>query len=196
MVANDGRSLRQRGARLLLLAWATTCAAACVPAWHPDHPHRFDVTVPPGWTVTRNARWFGNDFFTLANAQARAEITLDVVRGDRTTAALPLDLLAETRALSVGRKLGITSGETHLDQIVLDGHEAWAVTGRRRWQFVTADFSAVVARVGHHVVMLTLQAPVGHLDDAAAGWSVVLDTLRFPHDRIPADAPLFAPEDE
>ena len=169
---------------------------ACGAAWRPDAPGRFDLAVPTGWEIRRNARWLGNEVFSLANPAARATITLELVHADARSQEFPLDLLAEARALSMGRSLGIQSGRSHLHQIDLDGHEAWAVTGRRRWQFVEADYTTIVTRVGKHVAQLTLQAPVGMLDAQLPAWSVVLDSLRFPNDRVPADAALFVPEDE
>jgi hypothetical protein len=165
----------------------------CAAAWHPPGG-RLDLDVPAGWTVTRNRRWFGEDYLTLADPKAHASITLDLVRPDRGTEPLPLDLLAETRVLAEGRAFGVETARSRLDHVVLDGHEAWAITGRRRWHFVTADYSAIVARVGRRLAVLTLQAPAGHLDDVAPAWGVVLDTLRFPEDPVAADAPLFAPD--
>ncbi|MFN7147823.1 MAG: hypothetical protein ACK4YP_28895, partial [Myxococcota bacterium] len=160
----------------------------CVAAWRPDATGRFDLAVPPGWEVTKNRRWFGNDFFVLTDDAARASITIELVRDDASSRRLPLDLLAETRALSMGRSLGIESTRSRLHQIELDGHEAWAVTGTRRWKFAVADYSAVIARAGRHVAQVTLQAPHGQLDRALVGWSIVLETLTFPQDRIPDDA--------
>lgn len=168
---------------------------ACAAAWHPGAPRRFDLEIPPGWRVRRNQTWFGNDQLILDEPTLRASIAIELVRSDRRADQLPLDLLAESRALSMGRALGVESGRTHLDQIELDGREAWAVTGRRRWQFVEADFSTVVARAGGHVVTVTLTAPVGELDHALTGWALVLDTLRFPRAPIAPDAPQFDPDD-
>jgi len=167
----------------------------CIAAWRPDAPGRFDLDVPAGWVVTRNRTWIGNDVLELSNAEMRATITLELISADAASRRLPLDLLAETRALSMGRALGIESGRSHLHQIDLDGHEAWAVTGRRRWQFVEADYSTVIARAGRHVAQLTLQAPAGELDRALPAWMVVLDTLRFPLDPVRPDAPLFDPDE-
>lgn len=168
---------------------------ACVAAWRPDAPRRFDLEIPDGWHIRRNQSWFGNDQLILDQPEARASITIELVRSDPRADALPLDLLAETRALSMGRALGIESGRTRMDQIELDGREAWAVTGRRRWQFVEADYSTVVARAGRHVVVVTLMAPVGKLDGALTGWALVLGTLRFPRAPVAPDAPIFDPAD-
>ncbi len=167
----------------------------CAAAWRPDAPGRFDLDVPGGWRITRNHRWFGNDVLELADPAARATITVELVHADARSRQLPLDLLAETRALSMGRSMGIENGRSHLHQIDLDGHEAWAVTGRRRWQFVEADYSTIITRAGRHVAQITLQAPAGQLDRALPAWSTVLETFRFPQDPVPADAPLFDPEE-
>ncbi len=166
----------------------------CAAAWRPDAPGRFDLRVPDGWTITQNRRWLGTDVFTMSDPAARATISLQLVHADAGSAGLPLDLLAEARALSMGRELGVENSREEMHQIALDGHEAWAVTGRRRWKFVTADYTAVFARVGARVAALTFQAPSGELDASLLGWSVVLDTLRFPRDPVPPDAPHFEPE--
>ncbi|MDP2315026.1 MAG: hypothetical protein Q8P41_19150 [Pseudomonadota bacterium] len=163
----------------------------CVAAWRPGVPGRFDLVVPEGWTVTQNRRWLGNDVFTLADPAARATISLQLVHADEASARIPLDLLAETRALSMGRELGVENGWGAMHRIALDDHEAWAVTGQRRWKFAAADYTAVFARVGGRVAALTLQAPAGQLDASLRAWSTVLETLRFPLDRVPDDAPQF-----
>ncbi len=172
-----------------------------MPAWHPPASHaqdagRFDLAVPAGWEVSRNRRWFGNDSFRLDNSTSRSTISLQLIRSDSASRRIPLDLLAETRALSTGRSLGIESAATRMDHVALDGHEAWAVTGQRRWRLVTSDFSTVVARVGDHVAILTLEAPRDGLNAAAGAWSVVLDSLRFPEDPVSTDAPQWDPEDD
>ncbi|MDP2308130.1 MAG: hypothetical protein Q8P18_19070 [Pseudomonadota bacterium] len=163
----------------------------CVAAWRPDAPGRFDLVVPDGWTITQNRRWLGNDVFVLVEPAARATITIQLLRVDAASADVPLDLLAETRALSMGRTLGVVNSRSEMHHIALDDHEAWAVTGRRKWQFVEGDYTAVFARVGPHVAAITLQAPAGQLDTVLLGWSIVLQTLRFPRDPISPDAPQF-----
>lgn len=167
----------------------------CAAAWRPDAPGRFDLVVPPGWEVATNRRTFGTHVLGLKSDAARATITVALLPDDTPARALPLELVAESRALTSGRALGIESGRSHLHQIDLDGHEAWAVTGRRRWQFVEADYTSVYARVGRHLAEITLQAPVGELDRALPAWAIVLDSLRFPLDRVAVDAPLFEPDE-
>lgn len=166
---------------------------ACAAAWHPGAPKRFDVVVPDGWSITRNRTWLGNDTLALAQPDVRATITIELVHADARSRVVPLDLLAEARALSTGRALGVESDRTHMHQLALDGHEAWAVTGRRRWHFAAADYTAVYTRVGGHVAVISLVAPAGKLDTAAGAWTVVLETLRFPRDEVPEDAPIFDP---
>ncbi len=159
-------------------------------------PHRgsaaFDVDVPPGWTVTRNYRWFGNAFLTLAHDDAA--IGIEVIRETAGTRRAPLDLIAETRALTWGRGLGVTNTAARADHIELDGHEAWAVTGRRTWYDSTMAFSSVTTRTPRHAVMLTLMAPPSSFAQAVPAWSAVLASFRLPGDRIPDDAPLYPPE--
>jgi hypothetical protein len=167
----------------------------CAAAWRPDAPGRFDLAVPAGWEVTRNTRFLGTHVLAMANDGARATITVALVPGAAGARDVPLDLVAESRALTSGRALGIQSGRTRLHQIALDGHEAWAVTGRRRWQFVEADYTAIYARVGPHLAEITLQTPAGQLDRSLTAWATVLDSLRFPRDPVAADAPQFDPDE-
>ncbi len=180
--ARDDASVALLSLPMLLLA----CAA-----WRPDAPGRFDLVVPQGWEITHNRSIFGTDALTLVEPTARATITLQLVHADAASRVIPLDLLAETRSMAMGRTRGVENSRGPMSHIALDGHEAWAVTGRRRWQFADADYSAVYTRVGTRIAMITLQAPSGRLDDALRGWSVVLDTLRFPRDPVPPDAPEF-----
>lgn len=167
---------------------------ACAAAWRPDVAGRFDLQVPTGWSVTHNARSFGNDHLLLSHAGSRSTISIELVVADSDSRRLPLDLLAEVRAVSAGRSLGVENTRERMDQLEIDGHEAWAVTGRRRWRLITADYTMAVLRVGNRICILTLQAPSGELDAALYAWSIVLSTVRFPLDHIPADAPTFPPE--
>lgn len=168
---------------------------ACAVAWRPDAVGRFDLQVPPGWTVTHNVRSFGNDHLILSQPELRSTISIELVLADADSRRLPLDLLAEVRAISAGRSLGVENTRGRMDQLDVDGHEAWAVTGRRSWRLITADYSMVVLRVGNRIGIVTLQSPENSLDRSLVAWSIVLSTLRFPHDRIPADAPTFLPEE-
>ena len=169
---------------------------ACAAAWRPGaiDRNRFDLALPEGWTVTRNRRVIGNDTLALANPALRSTITIELVHADAASRALPLDLLAEARALSTGRSLGVASDRGAMHQIALDGHEAWAVTGRRRWHFAVADYTAVYTRVGTHVAVISLVAPADGLDRAAGAWTTVLETLHFPRDPVAPDAAIFEPE--
>ncbi|MES2645008.1 MAG: hypothetical protein V4850_36315 [Myxococcota bacterium] len=173
---------------------ALVALLGCAAAWRPGVPGRFDLVVPDGWSITENRRWLGNDVFTLADPAARATISIQLVRVDAPSADVPLDLLAEARALSMGRSLGVVNSRSDMHQIAVDGHEAWAVTGRRRWQFVEGDYTAVFAHVGRHLAAVTLQTPSGALDRSLRGWAIVLESLRFPRDPVPADAPHFEPD--
>lgn len=163
----------------------------CAAAWRPGAPGRFDLVVPEGWTITQNRRWLGNDVLVLVEPAARATITIHLVRVDAPSADVPLDLLAETRALSMGRSLGVVNSRSQMHHIAIDDHEAWAVTGRRRWQFAEADYTAVFAHVGGHVAAITLHSPTGQLDSVLRGWATVLESLRFPRDPVSPDAAQF-----
>jgi hypothetical protein len=167
---------------------------ACAAAWRPDAPGRFDLAVPTGWEITRNKRFFGNDFLTLASRDLRSTITVELVRSDPAARRLPLDLLAEVRALSMGRTLGVESTRVGLHQIDVDDHEAWAVTGSRRTTWSSADYSTIIAWVGPHLAQITLTTPAGELDRALPAWAGFLASVRFPLDPLPADRPLFDPE--
>lgn len=168
---------------------------ACAAAWRPDAPRRFDLAPPPGWEVRRNARVLGNEFLTLVAPEGDAAIHVELVRLDARSRRLPADMLAETRALDQGRALGFENALWRLDRIGLDGHEAWAATGRRRFHQSSNDYTLVVARTRSHVVMLSLTAPVGGLAAATPAWSGVLESFRLPRDPVPDDVPFWDPDD-
>lgn len=163
----------------------------CVRAWHADHPGRFDLDPPSGWSVTRNTRFFGNDFFTLRAPTAPVTVSIECIRLDARSRRLPPDLLAETRALHMGRALGVDNVGWRMDRIDVDGHEAWAMTGRRTWHAAEADFTLLAVRLRDHVAFVTLQTPVGGLGAATPAWAGLLESLRFPRDPVAPDAPLF-----
>lgn len=169
--------------------------AGCAAAWRPDAPRRFDLDLPEGWVVTRNMRVLDNDLFAARSPAGDAVVSIELIRSDRRSRRLPLDLLAETRALHRGRAFGYENTRWRTDHVVVDGREAWAVTGRRTWRFVESDYSLVVTRTGSHVALLTLDTPVGGLDPATAAWSGVLESFRLLHAPLALDAPLWAPGD-
>lgn len=165
--------------------------AGCVAAWRPDAPRRFDVALPDGWEVTRNVRVLDNDLLAARAPDGSAVVSVELIRSDRRSRELPLDLIAETRALQRGRVLGFENTRWRTDQIVIDGREAWAVTGRRAWRFVESDTTLVVTRTRTHVVLLTLDTPPGGLGEATPAWAGVLESFRLLRDRPTPDAPLW-----
>lgn len=187
------RAIRRGFANLVrarcLLAFA---GVGCAHAWPGGRPVTFDLAVPEGWTVTRNYRWFGNEFLTMSHEDAA--IGVEILRETADTRRAPLDLLSETRALTWGRGLDVVNVATHADHIDLDGHEAWAVTGHRRWHDSAMVFSTVMMRTRTHAIILSLMAPSASFQTAVPAWSGVLSTFHLPHDRIPDDAPLYPSE--
>lgn len=168
---------------------------ACA-AWRPDAPVRFDLSPPPGWTVARNTRFLGHDELTLVAPEGDASVHVELIPLDARTRRLPLDLIAELRALDRGRKLGVESSLWRMDRIALDGHDAWAATGRRAWHHKANDYTLVVSRTRTHAIVLTLQVPPGGLPRATPAWAHVLDAFRITRGRLPDDAPVFEPDPE
>ena len=177
------------------MVWAVAFLGACGAAWRPDSPRpAFDLDVPEGWVITRNHRFLWNREFALVAPDARASITLQVVRERAATREVPLDLLVETRAVQRDRVFGVETSVARVDSIVLDQREAWVATGQTRWHAAAGAYSLVALRAGPNVAFLTLLAPEGELDSALAAWSSVLDTLVFPAWPPVPDPPLFPAE--
>lgn len=176
------------------MLWMLVGQLACAPALRADGSGVVDLALPPGWSVVRNAAHMGGATVALVDAERQANVTVQLVRDTPSARAMPLDLLAETRALYMGRALGYRSSVQRLDAIELDGREAWAATGQVRWHHASGDFTLVAARAGRHVAFVTLIAPPGELDRSLTAWAIVLDTLRFPAAPSAAAAPPFTPE--
>lgn len=172
------------------LAW--TVLGGCAHAWVPGRAGTFDLDVPQGWSVTRNYRWFGNAFLTIE--QNDAAIGVQVIRETPATRRVPLDLVAEARVLTWGRTFGVENQAHRAHHIVLDGHEAWAVSGLRRWKFADMQFSTVVTRAGRHAVLLTVTAPPSRFAQVTPSFGAVLDSFRLPLHPIDPAAPLFEPD--
>jgi hypothetical protein len=160
---------------------------ACAPALRANGDGWIDVAVPPGWRVARNVAAFGGATVALVAPDGQANVTLQLVRDTPRARELPLDLLAETRAFYMGRTLGYQSSVVRLDEIEVGGRPAWAATGTVRWHQAAGDYSLVALRTDRHVAFVTLVAPPGGLNAALPGWTIVLDTLRFP--RSPGEPP-------
>lgn len=153
---------------------------ACAPALRVGGDGPIDVTVPPGWRVARNVAAFGGATVALVAPDGQANVTLQLVRDTPRARAMPLDLLAETRAFYMGRTVGYESSVVRLDEIEVAGRSAWAATGTVRWHQASGDYSLVALRTDRHVAFVTLVAPTGGLNASLPAWTVVLDTLRFP----------------
>ena len=77
-------------------------------------------------------------------------------------------------------------------QIVVDGREAWAMTGLRRWRTQSIGFSTVLVRTCGRIAELTLHADPSMLDALATDWGALLDSVRL---AAPvAQSPIFAEE--
>jgi hypothetical protein len=182
-----------------LLAGATLLVACARPGWEPGAPGPFDVVVPQGWAVVRNTRALGNRELVLRSRDGRATFALAWVRLDARARALPLDLLAETRALEQGRSVGFVNVIDDLRWIVLDERPAVAVTGRSTWRPVSepvasaaqeGTFSLVVVRSDERLALLLLSAPSGELDAYTGDLAVLLDGFRLLQTPRPEHIPL------
>ena len=168
----------------MLLLWVLGCAAA----WNPARPGAFDVTIPAGWTLTRNYRAFGAE--TLVITRDAAAISLVRRREHGRAGSLPLDLVAGVRALSFGRRLGVENALIAEHDLLLDGRRACAVTGLRRWRTARSGYTMVLTRTPGYTVEIVLHAPSEVLDGYAADWGVFLDGLHLAAPLEP-DGPLF-----
>ena len=155
---------------------------ACLAALRPQGT--VVVEPPSGWAVVRNYRFLSSEFVAFSDGVSRIDI--QVVPMDRRSARLPLDLVAEARAMNGARGMGVSNVAWRTDHIVIDGREAWAVTGRRTWMFARADFTLAVVALGRKACLLSLHVPPERGLSALPAWSELLDTIHF---RMPADAP-------
>jgi hypothetical protein len=150
-------------------------AQSCTAAWKPGVPGRFDLEPPEGFSVERNYRWFGNDFVVLARGKEAIEVAR--YKEDARSRRVPLDLVVEARALDWGRRFGVGSGQDGLHEIMVDGRQAWAVSGRRKWRWVEMGYTTVALRGGSHLVMLTGMAPAPEFESFVPSWSTMLEAF-------------------
>jgi hypothetical protein len=191
------------GARWALVAWLA--ATGCGPAWRPDAGGQpFEVVPPAGWAIARNARAFGNRELVLRSPDGKASLSVLWVREDATSREVPLDLVAETRALGLGRAAGFATTLHDTRWIALDGRPAVAVTGATRWARgdgpggvhdarQEGEVSLVAAREDGHVLFLVMAAPGGALDGYLPEIATLLEGLRFPTREAPAPPSLDVP---
>ncbi len=66
-----------------------------------------EVAAPPGWEVTRNYRFFGNQLFTLIDPEGDAAVTIELHKENRDSRALPLLLVSDALTMNQGRSLGV-----------------------------------------------------------------------------------------
>jgi hypothetical protein len=148
---------------------------ACAPAVSGSVRDRVALTVPDGWRVTRNYRAFGGD--NVAMAKEKAAISLWVHNDQGIIQDYPLDVVASVRASAYGRSLGVESIAVAEHAVLIDGREAYAITGIRRWRTSTIAYSMVVTRTCDRVAELVLHAPVGQLDVFTRDWGQLLDSV-------------------
>ena len=179
----------------------TVLLGACVrPAWEPGGGGPFDLVAPGGWTEVRNRRVLGNREVVLRSPDGRATFAVAWVRLDPRSRAMPLDLLAEVRALEQGRAVGFVNVIDDIRWIVLDDRPAVAVTGRSAWRPVkdaegrpdaqAGAYSLVAARTEDRLLLALLSAPAGELDAYTADLAVLLDGLHLLRAPRPAIEPL------
>jgi hypothetical protein len=163
-------------------------AVACAPAWRPGAIEPLSLEPPLGWTVASNYRLLG--VRTVVLRRERASITVQM-RPDRGAALEgPLDLVASTRALSWGRRVGVENAILAEHQLLVADREAWAMTGIRRLGPVSIAFSSVTLRNCEALLELTLHAPGSELNRWSVDWMYLLTSVRLA-DPAPAEAPLF-----
>lgn len=145
--------------------------------------------LPEGWQVVRNARALGNHWVTLASPEQSTAITIELVREDSRSRALPLHMLADVLPLEAGRSLGLQSMPMAHHQIELAGREAWATTVKRRHGPEERLVSALYSRVDQHLLVLTLHTLAEAPKEVLTGWDTVMSTLWLPADPAPEVAP-------
>lgn len=160
----------------------------CAPAWNPERPGPIELTIPPGWALTRNYRFFGSATIVLTRGEAAISLSRRPEHG--RAGRLPLDLVAGVRALSWGRRVGVENALLAEHDLLLDGRRACAVTGQRQWRTARSAYTMVLTRTPGHTVEITLHAPGEALDAHAADWGVFLDGLHLAGPPDP-DGPLF-----
>jgi len=196
----DGGGTMRWGKSLAALPCAALLSACAHPAWEPGGTGPFDVVVPGGWAEVRNVRLLGNRELVLRSPDGRATFAVAWVRLDSHARAMPLDLLAEVRALEQGRAVGFVNVIDDIRWIVLDDRPAVAVTGRSTWRpvgdaAVRSDaqdgaYSLVVTRAEDRLLLALLSAPAAEIDAYTVDLAVLLDGLRLLRTPHPAIVPL------
>ncbi len=146
---------------------------------------RLVVEVPHGWELDHNRRNPINQHISLLNEAWNSAITIDLVREDRSTRALPLSMVAEGLALEDGRSMGIESDHRATHELEVAEREAWAVTSMQRHGPNERLVSTVALRGNEHLVVLVLNTSLDAPPVVVLGWSQVLDTLVLPMDPPP-----------
>ncbi|MCB9795522.1 MAG: hypothetical protein H6741_22680 [Alphaproteobacteria bacterium] len=179
---------------LLTALLSAGCARALRPVPGSDPPRyegRVAFELPSGWDLSRRRRFFGNQAFTLKAPEPSSAVTVRVMREGRVSRALPLPVVAEALSVDAGRSLGVESALVGLQQVELDGREAWAATVRRRHGPVERVESSVYLRAGRDLVVVSLHTVSDAPAAVLTAWSSLLGSLSLPMDPRP-DTPPFA----
>ncbi len=183
-----------RRARAVLVAAAL---GGCVHAFRPGPEGGLEGVVqlraPEGWRPVRNRRFARHHELILRSPDGCCTITVEVLPLDRRSAELPLDLLADTLPLEMGRDQGLAAEPLARHQILVDGREAWAITYRLHHGPHRRLATSVVVRDDRYLALLTLSLPDTAPPEVLSAWDGLLDSLRLPGPVDP-DAPPFEPE--
>lgn len=137
----------------------------------------FSVEPPRDWKIRRNYRYFGSSYLELETPDGRGAITIELIRASPAFRLMPLDLVAEGLIGERDRGFGVETLAMAEHEIVLDGHRAVALTGRRVHGPQRVDFTAIVARPDRHLLVLMLHAPEGTIGTYSMALERILDTL-------------------
>ena len=179
---------------------ATVLGACARPSVGSRVTEPFRIDAPDGWRAVRSHGVFGNREVVFASPDGRATCAFAWVRLDAASRSMPLDLLAEVRALEQGRSVGFVNVVDDVRWIVLDDRPAVAVTGRSVWRPVASAgaattaqegaFSLVVTRTTDRMALVLVSAPSGELDSYVVDLAMFLDGFHILAEPAPAIAPL------
>ncbi len=147
----------------------------------------FRVAAPPGWEVSRNRRWLGNDLFTFTSPDRRDAITIERFREDRRSRDLPLSLVSDALTMNFGRAQGVRPELLGQDEILVADRPAWATTVLRRHGPGERLASTVALRGAGHLVLIGLHTVPEGVDDCALAWQLVLESFELPGEPVPKD---------
>ncbi|MCB9744555.1 MAG: hypothetical protein H6740_18310 [Alphaproteobacteria bacterium] len=180
---------------LLTALLSVSCAQALRPV-PGSEPLRYEgelaFELPEGWALTRQRRLLSQQAVTLTTPHSGSAVTVKRVREGEVSRGLPLSIVAEVLSVDAGRSLGVDSTLVGLQQLDVDGREAWVATVRRRHGPVERIESSVYVRGERHLVIVSLHtngdAPVEVLRD----WDGLLGSLDLVTEPPPPSAPFAA----